>query len=87
MNTNPDGKPYLHNAEQHEAHKAALSRPQPTADGYYWTRPAPDCLWRVVEISIVEGRAYIEEMGEEGSDILPACPWWEWVGPITPPPF
>jgi hypothetical protein len=24
MSTDPDGKPYLHNAEQHEAHKAAL---------------------------------------------------------------
>lgn len=28
MNTDPDGQPYRHNAEQHEAHKAALTRPK-----------------------------------------------------------
>lgn len=32
MSTDPDGKPYRHNAEQHEAHKAALSEFVSVAD-------------------------------------------------------
>lgn len=63
----------------------AADKQQPTAEGYWWTRPDSGCMWRMVEISIHGGRTYIEEMGEEGQDLLPACPWWEWVGPIAPP--
>ncbi len=58
---------------------------QPTVEGYWWTRPDDGCLWRMVEISIHDGKCYIEEMGEDGRDTLPACPWWQWVGPIAPP--
>lgn len=62
-----------------------VEKKKPTAEGYWWTRPDSGCMWRVVEISIHGGRTYIEEMGEEGQGHLPACPWWEWVGPIAPP--
>jgi hypothetical protein len=58
----------------------------PTVDGYWWTRPDSGCMWRVVEITIIRGAIYVEEMGEDGQDLLPACPWWQWVGPIAPPP-
>jgi hypothetical protein len=58
---------------------------KPTVAGYWWTRPDNGCLWRVVEISIHDGKCYIEEMGEDGQDTLPACPWWHWMGPIAPP--
>jgi hypothetical protein len=63
----------------------ARAKKQPTASGYWWTRPDSACMWRVVEISIIDGTIYLEEMGEDGRDLLPACPWWEWAGPIAPP--
>ncbi len=64
---------------------AKPSTSSPTVAGYWWTRPAKDCLWRVVEISIHDGRCYIQEIGEEENDTLPECPWWEWAGPIASP--
>lgn len=62
-----------------------MSTKKPDRAGYWWTRPDPGCMWRVVEIAIHEDMTYIEEMGAEGQDFLPACPWWEWEGPIEPP--
>jgi hypothetical protein len=62
-----------------------VSDTKPTVDGYWWTRPATDCLWRVVEISIFNGVTYIEEMGQDGVQRLPVCPWWQWLGPIASP--
>ncbi len=64
-----------------------MKQPAPTADGYWWTRPDSGCMWRVVEITIIKGAIYVEEMGEDGQDLLPACPWWQWAGPIAPPPL
>lgn len=58
---------------------------KPTVEGYWWTRPASDCLWRVVEITVIGDVIFIEEVGAEGQDRLPACPW-QWVGPIAMPP-
>lgn len=59
---------------------------RPTAAGWWWTRPDSGCLWRIVEITVREsGEIWIQEMGDEDSDILGDLPWWEWAGPLTPP--
>lgn len=53
--------------------------------GYWWTRPADDCLWRIVEITHFEHTMLIQEMGDEESDIFIEIPHWQWSGPIAPP--
>lgn len=64
---------------------APTKQTRPTVAGYWWTRPDSACIWRVVEITMHGDTCYIEEMGEEGRDTLPACPWWQWMGPIAMP--
>lgn len=66
--------------------EALPSRARPTRAGWWWTRPAPDCLWRIVEITIADGgKVWMQDMGDEEPDILLDRPWWEWAGPVESP--
>lgn len=58
---------------------------RPIVSGWWWTRPASDCAWRIVEITVVDGRIWIQEMGDEEPDVLGEPPWWEWIGPLAQP--
>lgn len=59
---------------------------RPTSEGWWWTRPDDGCLWRIVEVTMIDGKPWIQEPGDEHPDTpIDIITWWDWVGPLMPP--
>jgi len=83
-NPNAEIKPVRFSAWLGGTESKALNRPN--ASGWWWRRPAPDCLWSIVDITVEDdGKIWIQEQGDEEPDLLLGCEWWEWVGPLPQP--
>lgn len=80
--TDPDGQPYRHNAEQHEAHKAALNDMGKVSDGYHTFDELYDhrCTLFLALMRSHPGLSWISAKHSDGS----AWPGWFVAGMRLP---